>query len=78
MDFKFIYQNCKICHEEIYIEDLTNTVCKSCLINPTKQDRFKCSPCDFSINTKRELRQHYNNTVHKKNINFIRDWLFKF
>ena len=72
----FIYKNCKNCHEEIYIEDMINGACITCHRDPHKHDKFKCRICKYSCNTSREIKMHYNDTLHKKNLNLIKQWLF--
>ena len=73
----YIYKNCKFCHEEIFIEDMVNGSCFPCHRDPHKFDKFKCTICKYSCNTSREIKQHYNDTLHKKNLNLIKRWLFE-
>ncbi len=76
MEFTFVYKNCKTCHEETYSEDLINNCCQQCFKCPIKKYKFKCYPCSMDFKTPREYRQHLNDTQHKKNYNFLKEWLF--
>ena len=76
-NFIFVYKNCKYCHEEVFITDLINGSCFKCHRDPHLFDKFKCTICKYSCKTSREIKMHRNNTLHKKNVILIRQWLFE-
>ena len=73
----FVYKNCKFCHSEVFIGDMINGSCIPCHRDPHKHDKFQCRICKYSCNTIREIKMHYNDTLHKKNLNLIKQWLFE-
>lgn len=73
----FIYKNCHYCHSEVFIGDMIDKACPSCHRNPHKHDKFQCRICKYSCNTSREIKMHHNDTMHKKNLNLVKKWLFE-
>lgn len=76
-NYIYIYKNCKLCHSEVFISDLINGSCFKCHRDPHKHDKFKCKICKYSCKTSREIKMHRNDTLHKKNLNLIKQWLFE-
>lgn len=75
--FKFVYSNCKFCHSEELRGDLVEKTCHSCRKDPFKTHKFKCYICKFSSDKKKDMKQHFDNTLHKKNLILIKQWLFE-
>lgn len=75
--FKFVYKNCKFCNEEVYIGDLHGKICPSCHKDSFKRDKFKCYTCKFSSDQKKDLKKHFDDPLHKKNLDLLRKWLFE-
>lgn len=73
----FIYKNCRYCHEEIFISDMVNGSCFKCHRDPHLNDRYKCTICKYSCNKLIEINRHYSDTLHKKNLNLVKRWLFE-
>lgn len=73
----YIYKNCKFCHEEVYIGDLVDSGCPSCRKDSFKRDKFKCYTCKFSSDKKKDLKKHFDDTLHKNALNSLKRWLFE-
>lgn len=73
----YIFKICKFCHEEVYIGDLIDKACPSCHRDSFKHYKFKCYTCKFSSDKKKDLNLHFNNTLHKKNVDLVKKWLFE-
>ena len=73
----FIYKNCHYCHSEVFIGDMIDKACPSCRKDPFKTHKFKCYTCKFSSDKKKDLKKHFDNTLHKKNLNSLKRWLFE-
>lgn len=73
----FIYKNCHYCHSEVFIGDMIDKACPSCNRDQHKTDKFKCYICKFSSDKKKDLKKHFDNTLHKKNLNSLKRWLFE-
>lgn len=73
----YIFKICPSCHEEVYIGDLHGKICPSCHKDSFKRDKFKCYICKFSSDKKKDLNEHFDNTLHKKNVDLVKKQLFE-